>query len=214
MRKITVYSTKGKSNAEITTNVTTWGELKPLLAEEGYDLNSLNATENINRTDLINTGASLPEGEFTLFLRPVKTKSGADLNLEAASFRELREAIKNFTPEAKEGFLASLGGRNYTQMSTEVLREALREFLLSVVEEEVIEDITEDCTHNTVEVLNSVLTTLNCVAVSQDNEEINERVKYIFDEIIGIQNTIDESKELKLVSLEKEAVDILKGYNS
>ena len=214
MRKITVYSTKGKSNAEITTNVTTWGELKPLLAEEGYDLNSLNATENINRTDLINTGASLPEGEFTLFLRPVKTKSGADLNLEAASFRELREAIKNFTPEAKEDFLASLEGRNYTQMSTEVLREALREFLLSVVEEEVIEDITEDCTHNTVEVLNSVLTTLNCVAVSQDNEEINERVKYIFDEIIGIQNTIDESKELKLVSLEKEAVDILKGYNS
>lgn len=217
MRKVTVYSTKGKSNAVITTDVATWGELQPLLTAEGYDLNSLNATENINRTDLINTGAVLPEGEFTLFLRPKQTKSGSDeeeVDLETASFRELREVIKCMEENEKEAFIGSLEGTNYTHMSTERLRESLISFYDLVEEVSTVIELEEDCEHNTVEVLNTVLSTLNCVATSQENEEIDERVKNIFDEIVGIQNAIDETKVLKLKALDAEALEILKGYNS
>lgn len=224
MRKVTVYSTKGKSNAVITTDVATWGELQPLLVAEGYDLDSLNATENINRTDLINTGAVLPEGEFTLFLRPKQTKSGLSVNmsfLSTASFKELRELIKNLDAEGFEEykeFLREVGHNNWTQLSTQTLRDTLTQWLANLVEEleeeEELVELEEDCTHNTVEVLNSILSTLNCVATTQQNDEINERVKVIFDEIVGIQNAVDETKVLKLAALDAEALEILKGYRA
>lgn len=219
MRKVTVYSTKGKSNAEITTDVATWGELKVLLTGEGYDLESLNATENINRTDLINTGAALPEGEFTVFLRPKQTKSGYEesVSLLNASFSELRGVIRTLDVEDKEDYIFYLAGEglhNYTHLSTEVLRSTLIDWLSLEAEEEVVQQVVEDCTYNTVEVLNTVLSTLNCIATTQENEEINERTKCIFDEIVGIQNAIDEEKTLKLVALDAEALEILKGYNA
>jgi len=225
MRKVTVYSTKGKSNAEITTDVTTWGELKVLLTGEGYDLESLNATENINRTDLINTEAALPEGEFTVFLRPKQTKSGyitegedeESVSLLTASFSELRGVIRTLDVEDKEDYISYLAGEglhNYTHLSTEVLRSTLIDWLSLEAEEEAVQQVVEDCTYNTVEVLNTVLSTLNCIATTQDNEEINERTRCIFDEIVGIQNAIDEEKVLKLVALDAEALEILKGYNA
>ena len=186
MRKVTVYSTKGKTNAEITTDVTTWGELRELLiSEHGYEMDSLNATENINRTDLINTGANLPEGEFTLFLRPVKTKSGNGLvevtreYLVSTDFKGLREAIKSLPQDLKEDYVKSLRGENYTHFTTAKLR-----------------------------------VTLKCINVSQDNSEISERCHIIYDEMEGISNVLNEEVDLKKVALDEEALDILKGYNS
>jgi len=218
MRKITVYSTKGKSNAEITTDVATWGELKPLLVSEGYDLDSLNATENINRTDLINTGAILPEGEFTLFLRPKQTKSGADVDLDEAGFRELREIIKSFNAETKREYLESLNGENYTIFPTEKLRQSLKDFLLTLVqeieEEEAEEDLVNVCDSNPIDVLQVIVDTLECINVSQDNDEINTRCHFIYDEIRGIENALKEQKDLKQIALDEEALDILKGYKS
>ena len=72
MRKIIIFSTRGSQKRVHESNVTTWGELKEELANL-YDFNSLQATENINRTDLVNDTAKLPEQDFTLFLRPRET---------------------------------------------------------------------------------------------------------------------------------------------
>ena len=39
VREIVAYATKGGKIAKINSDVKTWGELKPLLKREGYDLN-------------------------------------------------------------------------------------------------------------------------------------------------------------------------------
>tara|TARA_R110002020_G_scaffold148076_4_gene323914 strand:- start:5630 stop:6295 length:666 start_codon:yes stop_codon:yes gene_type:complete len=221
MRKVTVYSTKGKTNAEITTDVTTWGELRELLiSEHGYEMDSLNATENINRTDLINTGANLPEGEFTLFLRPVKTKSGNGLvevtreYLVSTDFKGLREAIKSLPQDLKEDYVKSLRGENYTHFTTAKLRVTLIDFFDTLVLEEEVVELENNCDKNPIDVLQVLVDTLECINVSQDNSEISERCHIIYDEMEGISNVLNEEVDLKKVALDEEALDILKGYNS
>ena len=110
VREIVAYATKGGKIAKINTDAKTWGELKPLLREEGYDLNSLLAAESINRSDLVNDLAVLPEGPFRVFLRPKQTKSGADL-----PYKEVRAKVQEII--ASDGDVAKAHfneGKNYT----------------------------------------------------------------------------------------------------
>lgn len=74
-RNITVISTSTGANRTFTTSATTWGELK-MEIQRYYDLSSLKATENINKTTLDYDDSVLPTGDFELYLRPGKTKSG------------------------------------------------------------------------------------------------------------------------------------------
>lgn len=130
VREITVFSTKGKQKTKIETGVTSWKNLKYLLTKEGYDLSNLLATESIGRHDLVNEDAVLPEGEFTVFLRPAKTKSGADVDI--MSYKELRAAIKSAIEiggdYAKKHFNA---GKSYTNKSADNLRELLHDWNVS-----------------------------------------------------------------------------------
>lgn len=116
MAKVTIFSTKGSTKKVHETNAKTWGELKNEISEF-YDLSNLQATENVNRTDLVSDLAALPSGDFTLFLRPVKTKSGA------YSYAEARSIIQN-NPSLKED-IRRIYGKSYTNLSTEALNEAL-----------------------------------------------------------------------------------------
>lgn len=116
-REITIYATRGGKMEKIMTDVTTWGELKPLVKKAGYDLYSLLAAESFTKHDLVNDLALLPVENFRLFLRPKRTKSGAEM-----SYKELRGAIKDIldgNEEAKEHFNQ---GKNYTTKGTEELR--------------------------------------------------------------------------------------------
>ncbi len=126
-RVITVFSTQGKQKAKIETDVTTWGQLKPMLVAEQYNLDKLLATESVRRTDLINEGAILPETDFTVFLRPAATKSGADVS--GMSYSDLRASIKlqleTGGDAASNHFNAE---RSYTNKSTETLRELLHDW--------------------------------------------------------------------------------------
>ena len=126
MRKIIIFSTRGSQKRVHESNVTTWGELKEELANL-YDFNSLQATENINRTDLVNDTAKLPEQDFTLFLRPRETKSGT------LSYKDARDIVKN-SPELKS-YIKRVYGKDYTHASTEQLNEAIENADI-VVEEE------------------------------------------------------------------------------
>ena len=130
MREITIYATRGGQTEKINTAATTWGELQPLVREKGFDLSSLMAAENINKTDLVNDLAVLPEGNFRLFLRPKQTKSGADR-------KELFEIIKNFVnqhPEKKASFI--IEGKNMTQLPTSIL-ESLCQSIIEDVQNQV-----------------------------------------------------------------------------
>ena len=124
VREIVAYATKGGKIAKISTDAKTWGELKPLLKMEGYDLNSLLAAESINRADLVNDLAVLPEGPFRVFLRPKQTKSGADL-----PYKEVRAKVQELI--ASDGDVAKAHfneGKNYTTKKGDELNVLLNSY--------------------------------------------------------------------------------------
>ncbi len=72
-RKITIYSTKTKATQEITTPVTTWGELKPLVNSE-MGVGNAKCMVRETRNTLENNEAVLPTGDFIVFVYPEKVK--------------------------------------------------------------------------------------------------------------------------------------------
>lgn len=130
-RKVQIFSTKGKRRAEINTDAKSWKELRNLIEAEGYDTKKLNATENINRNDLAHDDAILPQGDFTVFLRPKTTKSGID-GTDGLGFRDLRGIVKKYKESHGDTFMDYMNdnpsGKSYTQLSTEELREKLASF--------------------------------------------------------------------------------------
>lgn len=122
-REVTIYATRGGQMKKITTAVKTWGELQPLVRREGFDLGSLLAAENINKTDLVNDLAVLPEGNFRLFLRPKQTKSGAPDRKEC--FAIIKAFIEKY-PETKPNFI--IDGKNMTQLSTPVVQDLVAKY--------------------------------------------------------------------------------------
>lgn len=122
-REITIYATRGGQMKKITTAVRTWGELQPLVRREGFDLGSLLAAENINKTDLVNDLAVLPESNFRLFLRPKQTKSGAPERKECFAIIKAHLAVH---PEDKHKFI--IDGKNMTQLSTPVVQDLVAKY--------------------------------------------------------------------------------------
>lgn len=122
-REITIYATRGGQMKKITTAVRTWGELQPLVRREGFDLSSLLAAENINKTDLVNDLAVLPEGNFRLFLRPKQTKSGAPDRKECFAIIKAH-IVANPGDKAK----FTIDGKNMTQLSTPVVQDLVAKY--------------------------------------------------------------------------------------
>lgn len=123
-REITIYATRGGQMKKIMTNASTWGELQPLVRAEGFDLGSLLAAENINKSDLVNDLAVLPATDFRLFLRPKQTKSGA------LDRKECFAAIKIYLvnhPQDKAKF--TVDGKNVTQLSTAIVQDLVAKYI-------------------------------------------------------------------------------------
>lgn len=240
-RIITVYSTKGKRMSKVTTDVGTWGELQPLVRDEGYDLTSLHATESERRSDLNHKDAVLPETAFTLFLRPKKTKSGID-GAEHMGFKQLRAEVKNAMnnnkEHAKEHFSNFVNGKNYTQLSTDQLREAVAAYTPASSETsanldngvgEVVESVaqtSEEANPITVyETVRAAIETLADACDSTEDDDIVERFEDISDELDGIlsdvkvwENPEAEAKRLAEIEeknrLDEEADEIMRGFNN
>lgn len=126
-RVITIYATRGGQMKKITTNVTTWGELQPLVRKEGFDLSTLLAAESVNKSDLVNDLAVLPTQDFRLFLRPKQTKSGAAPDRKEC-FAIIKAHIAN-NPADKPKF--TIDGKNMTQLSTPVVQELVAKYCTS-----------------------------------------------------------------------------------
>ena len=122
-REITIYATRGGQMQKITTDVTTWGELQPLVRNAGFDLSSLLAAENITKTDLVNDLAVLPTTAFRLFLRPQQTKSGA---LDRKECFAIIKAYLVDHPGDKFKFV--IDGKNMTQLSTPVVQDLVAKY--------------------------------------------------------------------------------------
>jgi len=131
-REITIYATRGGQMQKIMTSATTWGELQPLVRSAGFDLSSLLAAENINKSDLVNDLAVLPATAFRLFLRPKQTKSGSLDRKEC--FAVIKDHIAIY-PEDKGKF--TIDGKNVTQLSTPVVQDLVAKYCSAVVNEVV-----------------------------------------------------------------------------
>jgi hypothetical protein len=129
-RVVTIYATRGGQMKKITTSVKTWGELQPLVKGEGFDLSSLLAAENINKSDLVNDLAVLPATAFRLFLRPKQTKSGALDRKECFAAIKAHLAVY---PSDKHKFI--IDGKNMTQLSTPVVQELVAKHIGGVASE-------------------------------------------------------------------------------
>lgn len=104
IRVIKIYTTLGVS-APIETNVTTLGELKPLLRNKGIEVESMKLLVGETRNELSVDEAVLPEGDFKLYLMPQKTKSGNISDVSslfsqiAGLFEELADEIHSIRQE-------------------------------------------------------------------------------------------------------------------
>lgn len=86
-RKIKIYTTNGMPGT-IETNVSTLGELKPILRQREVNYEGMKLLIGETKNELSQDEAILPEGDFKLYLMPAKTKSGID-------FEEVEENITN-----------------------------------------------------------------------------------------------------------------------
>ena len=78
-RKIKIYTTAGMPGT-IETNVTTLGQLKPLLSQREINYSGMKMLVGETKNELSVDEATLPEGDFKLYLMPAKTKSGVDFD--------------------------------------------------------------------------------------------------------------------------------------
>lgn len=126
-KKVTVFSTLGKNAQEFQTSATTWGELQKNLKEMSISFSGMKAVIGENKHTLESENALLPFNEledktkvytdFTLYLMPVKTKSGYDR-------KEMFSLIKEFVgKDAAKKALFTVNGKNMTQLSTPVLEQ-------------------------------------------------------------------------------------------
>lgn len=211
-RVITAFATRGKNKQKIETNVTTWGELKPLLEEAGYNLGSLAATESINRTDLANEGAKLPEGDFVVFLRPVKTKSGGKA-LADMSWKEMRDSLDDDAKGFLNGFIS---GKSWTQLKTDELRDGLTAYQKkSGGSKKASETTNAEVTNvDRVASINSLLTEIKA---NSSSEEVFDRVDALLEELEGLgfavadEVTDPDAKETQ--ELESQFGELAPGFS-
>lgn len=98
-RKVKVISTRGEKK-EIDFNGTTWEELRKKLTQSGYDLKNIKAVEGSKRNTLEHDKAIVPEGDFNLFLFPLKVKSGAKAAKKAVKKAAPKKAAKKVAKKA------------------------------------------------------------------------------------------------------------------
>lgn len=168
-REITIYATRGGQMKKITTSATTWGELQPLVRREGFDLSSLLAAENINKSDLVNDLAVLPATAFRLFLRPKQTKSGA---LDRKECFAIIKAHLVDHPGDKSKFV--IDGKNMTQLSTPVVQDLVAKYCSGSLVKETVHAVATPVK----EKAQTVEATSNGVPVT-DSERVQEALKLI-----------------------------------
>ena len=91
-RKIKIYTTAGVPGT-IETNVSTLGELKPLLRQREINYDGMKMLVGETKNELSVDEATLPTGDFKLYLMPAKTKSGVDLDEMEYSIERIENKV-------------------------------------------------------------------------------------------------------------------------
>lgn len=129
-KKITVFTTGSGVGKVIETDGVNWGQLKTELGKAGVSYSSMKAVVGKTKVNLEHNEATIPDEDFTLFLFPEKTRSGApvytDAQIKSMSFAEIRAALKVLAGEDEAGFKAHFNvGKNYTTKTTDEVKNLL-----------------------------------------------------------------------------------------
>lgn len=124
-RIVTTWASKGGAK-KIETDAKTWGELKGTLSAH-YDLNNLQATEGASKVTYTEDGATLPEGDFKIFFKPMKVKSGT-VDYANLSYKEYKVLMKENEDLKKYMAECITDGRNWTQYKTDEFRKYVPKF--------------------------------------------------------------------------------------
>lgn len=92
-RKIKIYTTAGMPGT-IETNVSTLGELKPLLRQREINYDGMKMLVGETKNELSVDEAVLPTEDFKLYLMPAKTKSGVD-------FDEMEDSVNRIAADVE-----------------------------------------------------------------------------------------------------------------
>ena len=116
LKNVTVFMTVGKKSVQFQSGARTWKELQSALNEVGMKHAGMKAVIGETRNTLESDQALLPDTDFTLFLMPIKVKSGN----ERSDLFELIKAAVAKNPALKQRFIVD--GKNMTQLSTDTLK--------------------------------------------------------------------------------------------
>ena len=105
-RKIKIFTTAGMPGT-IETNVTTLGALKPLLTQREINYNGMTILVGDTKNELSIDEATLPEGDFKIYLMPAKTKSGVDFDNMEDNVERINSAVRRIESKV-ESILAKL----------------------------------------------------------------------------------------------------------
>lgn len=127
-RVVTVVSTRGEKTKFPFPENSNWSQLESYLKKggtkvdgskfSGFDLNNMKAVESINRHTLEHPNATVPNGDFNLFLMAMKSKSGAP--------SQARKTVKELFAQNPAAAKAHFG--NYTHKSNEELESLLTSY--------------------------------------------------------------------------------------
>lgn len=125
-RIITVYSSQGKNGFSFSFTGIYWEELKPILKNHGYNVDSMRVIENTRKGVLEHPKAMIPEVDFNLHLYPKATKGGAKKSIVLLSRGDITTSIKKHIAvhgdKAKKHFSED---KSYTNKTTEELDKLL-----------------------------------------------------------------------------------------
>lgn len=121
MKTITVFNTLGQNAQEFQSEGNTWAEVKKELDELKIPYAGMKAVIGETKHTLESANAIMPAENFSLFLMPIKTKSGSVPALDRKQlFAEMKKAVESGKAN-KEAFM--IDGKNMTQLSTTTLQE-------------------------------------------------------------------------------------------
>lgn len=107
-KKIVTGATETKMSNDKKTYYTTdvvenWGGLIPFVKKLDYPVGDLHVSESTRKSTLEHVDAVLPEGDFTLFMRPKKTKSGAKKRADGLDKKGLVALLKEDITSSENG---------------------------------------------------------------------------------------------------------------
>lgn len=116
MRTVKVIGIQHNTPKTYNTGASTWGELKLVIDQDFPITSSHRVVVRETRADLIENDATLPDGDFTIFITEKSSKSGVDIV-------NFLEAFKEEFMTAFDSIIERVGDEEFGNTSTEITEE-------------------------------------------------------------------------------------------